>query len=383
MSSVDGGTVVLLQAKQSLGTTGLAQFASAVAAAGADLRILRTGEVPLVRDPDGSLSGIGDERIADIAEWRALIPPAPRAIVTNDEYLLGLAIELCAEFGLSTSIPGSWENYRDKGIMRRALEAAGLPVPESMIVTADGITRAGGLAEFAATDSVVVKPSAEANLRGIRIERFAAVDPAALGDGLIERELTGPQYHSEVLVANGTATHLFSGLYIRSLLDLTRGIPSGSARVAPDTEARLAELAVRACTALGLDGVFTAHVEYLSAGDSLDEVVVSEVCARASGGEVPFQTRVIAGVDLELLNLSMQAGFDWEKPNVDPAASGGWLWHVGRPVAGAERIAQLPVTATFDQINLGGRARLSGDSIDDVLAALEILASSNEDQRNE
>ncbi|MGY2062081.1 hypothetical protein ACW9HQ_44995, partial [Nocardia gipuzkoensis] len=216
----------------------------------------------------------------------------------NDEYLLGLARQLCHEKGLPTTIPGSWENYRHKGVMRRLLETAGVPVTESLIVTAGRAENAGGAAVFTAEEKVVVKPAAEANLRGIRIERFADVSAAELGDGLIERELTGPQYHSEVLVADGAVTPLFSGRYIRSLLDLTRGIPSGSARVEPALESRLAELAVRTCTALGLDGAFTAHVEYLSATDDPADIVVSEVCARASGGEVPFQSRVIAGVDL-------------------------------------------------------------------------------------
>ncbi len=380
MSSSDRGTVVLLQAKQALGREGLAEFAATVAAAGAGLRILRTGEMNMVRDGDVPQPDTAVEQIADLAEWRSLLPPDTRAIVTNDEYLLGLARELCLERGLTTTIPGSWENYRHKGVMRRLLEAAGVPVTESLIVTAGRAEKAGGAAEFGADDRVVVKPAAEANLRGIRVERFAEVSPAELGDGLVERELTGPQYHSEVLVVDGVVTPLFSGRYIRSLLDLTRGIPSGSARVEPELETLLADLAVRTCTALGLDGTFTAHVEYLSATDDPADIVVSEVCARASGGEVPFQSRVIAGVDLELLNLALQAGLPCGEPKVDERASAGWLWHVGRPVAGAERIAELGVEAVFDSITLGGRARLSGDSVDAVMSALEILAAANEGQ---
>ncbi|MFI9402344.1 acetyl-CoA carboxylase biotin carboxylase subunit family protein [Nocardia sp. NPDC052316] len=380
LSSGDRATVVLLQAKQSLGSVGLTEFVSAVTAAGADLRILRTGEVPLVRDADVALAGLGEERIAEIDQWRSLIPAGTTAIVTNDEYLLGLAAQLCAEFGLSSPIPvDSLENYRHKGVMRRTLEAAGIPVPETLIVTGGNVEKAGGCTGFDDDELVIVKPAAEANLRGIRIERFDTVDTAALGDGTVERLLEGPQFHSEVLIANGTVTHLFSGLYIRSLLDLTKGGPSGSARVAPATEVRLAELAVRTCTALGLDGTFTAHVEYLSSGDTFDDVVVSEVCARASGGEVPFQSRVITGVDLELLNLRIQAGLDWSEPKVDPEISGGWLWHVGRPVAGADRIEHLAVEATFDRITLGGRARLTGRT-EAVLAALELLAVANEVQ---
>lgn len=377
MSSGERATVVLLQAKQSLGSEGLADFGAAVAATGARLRILRTGEVPLVRDAEVTLDDLGEQYLAEIDEWRSLLPDGTSAVVTNDEYLLGLAAQLCGERGLPTPVPGSLENYRHKGQMRRALEAAAVPVPESLIVAAGAVETTAGFTGFGDDELVIVKPAAEANLRGIRIEPFGAVDPVALGDGLIERLLGGPQYHSEVLVVNGTVTHLFSGLYIRSLLDLTTGGPSGSARVAPELEARLADLAIRTCTALGLDGTFTAHVEYLSSGTAFADVVVSEVCARASGGEVPFQSRIITGIDLELLNLRIQAGLDWSEPKVDADASGGWLWRVGRPIAGADRIDELPVDATFDHIRLGGRARLSGRT-DAVLTALELLAVANE-----
>ncbi|WP_433654435.1 ATP-grasp domain-containing protein [Nocardia sp. CA-128927] len=378
MSSGDRATVVLLQAKQSLGTVGLTEFGAAVASSGAELRILRTGEVPLVREGDAPLDGIGDERIAEIDEWRSLIPAGTTAIVTNDEYLLGLAAQLCDEINLPTPLPAaSLENYRHKGVMRRALEAAGVPVPETLIVANGSIEKAGGCTGFADDELVIVKPAAEANLRGIRTEKFADVDLDGLGDALVERLLEGPQYHSEVLVTNGTLTHLFSGLYIRSLLDLTKGGGSGSARTDPATETQLAELALRTCTALGLDGTFTAHVEYLSGGDTFDDVVVSEVCARASGGEVPFQSREIAGIDLELLNLRIQAGLDGDEPKIDADASGGWLWRVGQPIAGADRIEHLPVDASFDQIRLGGRARVTGRTRA-VLAALELLAQANE-----
>ncbi|MFB8275280.1 ATP-grasp domain-containing protein [Nocardia colli] len=378
MSSGDRATVVLLQAKQSLGTVGLAEFGSAVTATGAELRILRTGEVPLIREGDVALHDIGDERIADIDEWASLIPAGTTAIVTNDEYLLGVAAQLCGDLGLPTPIPaGSLENYRHKGVMRRTLEAAGIPVPETLIVADGSVEKAGGCTGFADDELVIVKPAAEANLRGIRTEKFGDVDLTALSDDLVERLLGGPQYHSEVLVVNGTVTHLFSGLYIRSLLDLTRGGGSGSARTDPATETKLADLAIRTCTALGLDGTFTAHVEYLSSGDAFEEVVVSEVCARASGGEVPFQSRIITGIDLELLNLRVQAGLGWDEPKADADASGGWMWRVGQPIAGAELIETHAVEVTFDRIRLGGRARLTGRT-DAVLAALELLASANE-----
>ncbi|PXX71241.1 hypothetical protein DFR70_101663 [Nocardia tenerifensis] len=378
MSSGERATVVLLQAKQSLGAAGLAEFGAAVAAAGAELRILRTGEVPLVREGDDAAAGVGDARIAPVEEWRSLIPDGATAIVTNDEYLLGTAARLCGDAGLRSPIPaGSLENYRHKGVMRRTLEAAGIPVPETLIVSGGAVEKAGGCTGFADDELVIVKPAAEANLRGIRTERFASVDLGALDDELVERLLEGPQYHSEVLVTNGTVTHLFSGLYIRSLLDLTKGGGSGSARTDPETEAKLADLALRTCAALGLDGTFTAHVEYLSGGDDFADVVVSEVCARASGGEVPFQSRTITGVDLELLNLRIQAGLPGVEPKVDPDASGGWLWRVGQPIAGAERIEHLPVEASFDRIRLGGRARISGRTAA-VLAALELLAAANE-----
>ncbi|MFI6041607.1 acetyl-CoA carboxylase biotin carboxylase subunit family protein [Nocardia sp. NPDC051321] len=378
LSSGDRATVVLLQAKQSLGTAGLTEFGAAIVAAGAELRILRTGEVPLVREGDDELAGIGAQQVADIDEWPSLIPAGTTAIITNDEYLLGLAAQLCGDLGLPTPIPaGSLENYRHKGVMRRALEAAGIPVPETLIVTEGGVEKTGGCTGFADDELVIVKPAAEANLRGIRTEKFGTVDLGALGDGLVERLLEGPQYHSEVLVSNGTVTPLFSGLYIRSLLDLTKGGGSGSARTTPALEAELAELAIRTCTALGLDGTFTAHVEYLSSGDTFADVVVSEVCARASGGEVPFQSRAIAGIDLELLNLRIQAGLDWAVPTIDPDASGGWMWRVGQPIAGADRIDHLPVDPSFDRIRLGGRARITGRT-EAVLAALELLAAANE-----
>jgi len=376
-------TVLLLQSQQSLGQEALAAFHSAVDAAEMDLRVLRTGLSPLLREHRDIPPAIVETVLSE-DQWPTLMVGASNvgAIVTNDEYLQGTARSLCLTRGIRSRIPASYLRYRDKGLMRQALAAAGIPVPVSLLIRDQQVTPFGNDPELAIGETIVVKPTDEANLRGIKVKVFdSACTNSSGGDYLIERFLEGPQYHSEVFVENGIVSHLYSGRYVRPLLDLTRGRVAGSVRTDPLTESRLGRLAERACGILGTDGTFTAHVEFLSADDGPDSLRVGEVCARAPGGEIPFQATAIGGYDLEEVNLAAQAGLTGPRPNFQNAASAGWLWQVGRPLR--QVTLQAPpdeLEVRYSDIVLGGRVRVSGGDVTEVDDAVEQIIRANTEQ---
>ena len=82
----------------------------------------------LREDVDGSVEQVVH---AGRDEWESVVRSAPAGaeVVSNDEYCLAECARLRATTGLPARHPAHLDGYRDKVLMKRRLEAAGVPVP--------------------------------------------------------------------------------------------------------------------------------------------------------------------------------------------------------------------------------------------------------------
>jgi len=281
-------------------------------------------------------------------EWEPIVRSAPGAeVVSNDEYCLVECARLRATTGLPARHPAHLDGYRDKVLMKRRLEAAGVPVPRHLTfepavtssrATADRVVATVGL-------PAVVKPRREANSRGVEV--LADVD-AVLGwlarhDGesgwQVEEFVDGPLGHVNALVRHGEVHPVQVGRYLGPLLGFDRGrVLGGWTLPAEAPEAAAAhELNERVVAALGSDGEFVVHTEFATTPDG--RLVVLETAARAPGAAVSELARVHAGVQLEVAHLRLQAGLGVPEPDRTSRRHAAWLW---LPVMPGQRWAGTP-----------------------------------------
>ena len=281
-------------------------------------------------------------------EWESIVRSAPGAeVVSNDEYCLVECARLRAATGLPARHPAHLDGYRDKVLMKRRLEAAGVPVPRHLTfepavtssrATADRVVATVGL-------PAVVKPRREANSRGVEV--LADVD-AVLGwlarhDGesgwQVEEFVDGPLGHVNALVRHGEVHPVQVGRYLGPLLGFDRGRVLGGWTLPAETpEAAAAhELNERVVAALGSDGEFVVHTEFATTPDG--RLVVLETAARAPGAAVSELARVHAGVQLEVAHLRLQAGLPVAAPDRTSGRHAAWLW---LPVMPGQRSAGTP-----------------------------------------
>lgn len=287
-------------------------------------------------------------------------------IVTNDEYCLVTCAELRAAAGLPARHPADLAPYLDKVVMKRALNAAGIGTARYRVVDQASPGLAGEItAELGLP--VVVKPRQAANSRGIEILRSAGEVARWLerrqeiaGGWHAEEFLAGPQFHVDAVVRNGAVTPVLAGRYVGPLLNFAHGNRVGSATIDPGCgQARAAhELNAAVVGALGSDGEFVVHTEFVARPDG--RLAVLEVAARAPGAGVPAMASRHAGVNLEHVNLALQAGAAAGQPAVTGVAA-GWVWV---PVMPGEVFGAGPAFGgdSLVHIKAAGRAGNTGAS---------------------
>lgn len=264
---------------------------------------------------------------------RELADRGPLEVVTNDEFCLELCAELRRRLGLPARVEVPFDSYRDKVAMKRALAAAGVPVPAFLALDPVPPASEAAVEEVFRTlgPRVVVKPRREANNRGVvpiasreELRRWLGAHAGEAG-WEAERFVEGGVFHANAAVEDGEVTPLLVGEYLGSPLELEEGGPIGSATVPGD--APVAEdartLNRRVVEALGGGGRFVIHTEFVR--EPSGRLVVLETAARAPGGLVSDIATLHVGVHLEQLNLMMQAG----EPAPAPVPSGvhsAWLW---------------------------------------------------------
>ncbi|MEV0966281.1 ATP-grasp domain-containing protein [Streptomyces sp. NPDC049910] len=242
---------------------------------------------------------------AVLATARELAGRAPIVGVTSSsEYYVATAATTAHRLGLPGPDADAVRVCRDKSRQRRLLAAAGVPVPDFVLVRdVEG-------AVLAAADlghPVVLKPLQGSGSLGVRLcadaaetaahaaelasavvnERGDAVPPGVL----VEQYARGTEYSVEVL---GETAVVVVRKYLGPLPDFVELGHDLPAALALADETRLKNCAVRAVRALGL-GWGAAHVELRMDGD---DIRVIEVNPRLAGGMIPELARRARGIDL-------------------------------------------------------------------------------------
>ncbi|MBO3095136.1 ATP-grasp domain-containing protein [Cellulomonas dongxiuzhuiae] len=281
-------------------------------------------------------------------EWESIVRSAPGAeVVSNDEYCLVECARLRAATGLPARHPAHLDGYRDKVLMKRRLEAAGVPVPRYLAFE-PAVTSSRALADCVVATvglPAVVKPRREANSRGVEV--LSDVE-AVLGwlvrhDGetgwQVDEFVDGPLGHVNALVRQGDVRPVQAGRYLGPLLGFERGRVLGGWTLPADSPQAVVahELNERVVRALGADGDFVVHTEFATTPDG--RLVVLETAARAPGAAVSELARVHAGVQLEVAHLRLQAGLPVAEPDRTSGRHAAWLW---LPVLPGQRWAGTP-----------------------------------------
>ncbi|MBO0899006.1 hypothetical protein J1G44_05795 [Cellulomonas sp. zg-ZUI199] len=284
-------------------------------------------------------------------EWESVVRSVPGAeVVSNDEYCLVECARLRAATGLPARHPARLDGYRDKVLMKRRLEAAGVPVPRHLTfeptvtssrAVADRVVGTVGL-------PAVVKPRREANSRGVEVlpDAEAVVGWLARHDGetgwQVDEFVDGDLGHVNALVHHGDVRPVQAGRYLGPLLGFERGRVLGGWTLPADSPQAVAahELNERVVHALGSDGDFVVHTEFATTPDG--RLVVLETAARAPGAAVSELARVHAGVQLEVAHLRLQAGLPVPEPDHTGGRQAAWLW---LPVMPGQRWGGVPEIA--------------------------------------
>ena len=268
-------------------------------------------------------------------------------VVATDDASVTLGSRIAEALGLPHNPPRAAQYSRRKDLSRKALAAAGVPVPEFRLLD---LTREHASQLEDLVFPVVVKPLALSASRGViradnTVELQAAigrVESILAGEAtrehfvttrlLIEAFIPGPEVALEGLLHRGRLTVLalfdkpdpLEGPYFEETYYVT---PSRHAAV---IRAQITQRVEQACRALGLtEGPVHAELR-ISGGDG----VIMEVASRTIGGECARLLRFGTGQGLEDLVISHAVG---QPLPVKSAAGGAGVLMIPIPEGGILR----------------------------------------------
>ena len=279
------------------------------------------------RDPEGSV-----RKVKDFARRYPL-----DAIVGVDEDTAVVAAACSSALGLPSNPPEAAAAARDKALMRRLLDAAGVPNPRSHVFRlADGDVNAARAVPY----PCVLKPTFLAASRGV----IRADDPASFRAAwdliaailrepdvaekggpsasviLVEEFVSGREVAVEGMLSEGKLEVLaifdkpdpLDGPFFEETIYVT---PS---RLAPSVLAQIRSVTSAGCRALGLrDGPIHAELRLPDTGPS-----VIELAARSIGGLCSRTLKFGSGMSLEELILRHALSIVDDPAPRDPGAAG-------------------------------------------------------------
>lgn len=329
------------------------------------------------------------------------------AVVAYDDQGGLVASRIAAELHLPGHPVEGAEAARDKYLMKKRFEAAGLPIaPYTLARDEDDAVRWAGENGY----PVVVKPVRGSASQGViraddeeglrqayrRLRRIVQEYRLDLGgrpdsQQLVEGYIDGREYSVELLVQGGVPSVLcifekpqpLEGPFFEETIYVS------PARVDPEQRARLEELAVRGVRALGLrDGAAHCEVRVSSEGPFL-----LEIGARLIGGACARVFRHVLGEDIHPHVLRLALGDAETVPRQRAGAAGAMMLPIPRAgrlksIGGVDRARQVPgiedvilntspgaVIVPFpEQTCYIGFLTASGDSVEEVEAALSKAA---------
>ena len=304
------------------------------------------------RDPEGCVV-----KARDLARANSL-----DAVIGVDEDTAVVAAAISGALGLPANPPEAAAAARNKGVLRRVLDAAGVPTPRSRLFRwEEGPEAAAQISPY----PCVLKPTFLAASRGViraddpasfrrawdRITRILArPDVAAKGGDaaneiLVEEFVPGPEVAVEGLLSEGRLDVLavfdkpdpLDGPFFEETIYVT---PS---RLAAPALTGIRTATERACRALGLrHGPIHAELRVGPTGPS-----VIEVAARSIGGLCSRTLRFGTGMSLEELILRQALSREGDSPPRDPRAAGVLMIPIPRGgrlerVSGVEEARRVP-----------------------------------------
>jgi len=311
-------------------------------------------------------------------------------IVALSEFDLLVGAALRDRLGIPGPGVDAVTRFTDKTAMKAAVRAAGLTAPAWCAADRPGDVAA--LIE-ACGFPVVVKPRHGAASRGVETIGDADALAAALErlpkqDYELEAFVDGPILHVDGVMRDGLPAGLRVSRYVGTCLGFARGRPLGSVTLEPGPEAARMEAFARASlAALGLtDGAF--HLELIDSPD-LGPCFL-EVGARIGGGEIPFTSLEVFGIDLLALWLAVEFGEPLPPPGPSKAPHAGFLMipqPSDRPCRVVERSSMLGrIDGLYAEVlpepgdvldpsggyaRIGGRFRYAGPDEDAITRAIE------------
>ncbi len=235
----------------------------------------------------------------------------PDAVASIGSDLAMLTVNYVAErLGLPGNSMECTEISTNKYAMRKAFQAAGVPVPG--FVEADADTTAEALKDLKLP--IIVKPTDRSGSRGItKVEEWgqlapalkAAVDNSFEKKAIVEEYLTGPEYSCECISYRGA--HHFLAVTKKYTTGAPHFIETGHLEPAPLTEAQ--QKAIQRAVFAGLDALHVengaSHTEFKLEGE---QVRIIEIGARMGGDCI--------GSDL----VELSNGYDFVRMVIDVAA---------------------------------------------------------------
>ncbi|MBW3668140.1 MAG: ATP-grasp domain-containing protein [Actinobacteria bacterium] len=348
------GVVVLLESN----TTGTGRlFARAAAHLGYE-------PVLLCADPDrypyAAEDGLRVE-VLDTTDEAAVLAAAraldPVGVTSSSEYFIAPAAAVAAALGLPAADAEAIRNCRDKGIQRRTLAAAGVPVPafRAAETVDDAVAAAVDLGV-----PVVLKPVSGSGSIGVRlcndVGEVAAHAATLLAQAVNERGIpvpgrllveelaVGPEYSAEAFdgqVVGIVRKHLSPP---PAFLEVGHDFP---APLPDDDAAAVHAVTEAALEALGLCFGPT-HVELRL---TTDGPVLIEVNPRLAGGNIPELVRHASGVDLVTETVRLVTG---GRPHLDPT----------RHRHSAIRFLLAPAAGTLEGVDGADRAEAVDGVVD-------------------
>ncbi|MGC5033273.1 ATP-grasp domain-containing protein [Micromonospora sp. DT229] len=260
-------------------------------------------------------------------------------IIALSEFDLETAATLRAALDVPGRNSAQVRKVRDKLVMKRHIEQAGLRVPaygpaNSAEQVRDLVRRVGL--------PIVLKPRAGADSQGVFVcHTEAELDRLLADESFIDYEgeqfVEGGLYQVDGVVQGGRLRVVRSWQCLTGCLDFAQGTPFGSvANDDAEFERRVVSYTERVLAALDLtDEVF--HLEFFrttapAGDDEHGDLVFLEIGARAGGGQVRFVWRDVYGVDLIDASVRLQIGAELELPPMDLGTVAGYLMMPEPPV---------------------------------------------------
>ncbi|HEX3961484.1 MAG TPA: ATP-grasp domain-containing protein [Trebonia sp.] len=245
-------------------------------------------------------------------------------VFTCDEFY----VELAAGVARALRLPGLTEQTamlcRDKHAMRQRLAEAGIPSPQSIVVSS--LSKACDAAEMIGYP-VVLKPRNLGGSVGVvradgteDVERFFPLASTAGVSGvvplsglLVEKYINGPEFSVESVTANGITTVCGITEKVVGFPPFFEEIGQYATPVQPDNplHAQLIDITLRVHKAFGVT-VGITHCEILMTASG---PYVVEIGARAGGDRIPVITKLASGIDLIAAGAATATG---AAPDLDP-----------------------------------------------------------------